>query len=1223
MSTKYKIIKSLLDKRILIKDGAMGTVIQENKLNEDDFRGQRFKNHNKPLKGNIDLLSLTSPKLIKEVHLKYLEAGADIISTNTFNSSIPAQLDYGMEKYVRELNFKSAELAKEAANIISKKDNIPRFVAGVIGPTNKTCSISPNVNDPSERNISFDELIETYTIACEGLIDGGIDIFMVETIFDTLNAKAAIYTIKSVLEQKKIDIPIMISGTITDASGRTLSGQTLEAFYNSVRHAKPLLIGLNCALGAEELRPYIKELSYLSETYTSIHPNAGLPNEFGGYDDTPEDMSNTLNEYMNNNWINLVGGCCGTTPEHIKKIADNAKKIKPRKLTKRKSINRFSGLESLNVDKDSLFINIGERTNITGSAKFRKLIKEENYDEALSVARDQVINGAQIIDINMDEGMLDSEFAMEHFLKLVASEPDISKVPIMIDSSKWSVILSGLKCIQGKCIVNSISLKEGEEIFLQQAEEIKKFGASMVVMAFDEKGQADTIERKIEICEKSYNLLTKKINIEPEDIIFDPNIFAVATGIEEHNSYGKSFIEAIREIKKRFPRSLTSGGVSNISFSFRGNNAIREAIHSVFLYHAVNAGMDMGIVNPGQLVVYKTIPLTIKKTIENVILNKSKNATEDLISLAENFGENKKKQPKKNLEEWRKLSINKRLEYALVHGIDKFIVEDTENARKDSSRPLDVIEGPLMDGMNIVGDLFGSGKMFLPQVVKSARVMKKAVAHLVPFIEDEKGSVKSKSKLVIATVKGDVHDIGKNIVSVVLQCNNFEVIDMGVMVPAEKIIDKALEINADLIGLSGLITPSLEEMTYVASEMERRNLSLPLLIGGATTSPAHTSVKIYPNYSGPVVYVKDASKSVSIAQNLLGKNKLSFIEENDNNHLLRKARHKKRNKKDSSIPILDARNNAVKINWKKNKPFKPNSLGIKVIDNFSLDYIAKYIDWMPFFNAWSFKGTYPEILTNKSTADAANALFSDANKLLEKIISEKWLTPIGVTGLFAANSKEDDIEIYTDCSRTKIKQIIFCLRQQKIKNKNQYNECLSDYIAPKNTAEDYIGAFAVTTGLNIDSYSDNFQKNHDDYSNILLKALADRLAEAFAEALHQKVRKEIWGYSYAEKLCNADLINEDYKGIRPAPGYPACPDHTEKKSLWSLIDVEQNTGIKLTENFAMLPTASVSGWYISHPDSHYFSVGKINKDQTQDYANRKGWGLDKAEKWLAPILSYK
>ncbi|MEE2684059.1 MAG: methionine synthase [Pseudomonadota bacterium] len=1216
-------LQALLKKRILIKDGAMGTMIQDHKLNEENYRGKRFKKWEKPLKGNIDLLSLTQPELIYNVHSKYIESGADIITTNTFNSSIPSQSDYGMENFVRELNYESAVLAKKAINDFYEKDSQTRFAAGVIGPTNKTCSISPNVNDPSERNISFDELVDTYSIACEGLIKGGVDILLIETIFDTLNAKAAIYAIKNTLDNKKLDIPIMISGTITDASGRTLSGQTLEAFYNSVRHAEPLLIGLNCALGATELRPHIEELSKLSETYTSVHPNAGLPNEFGGYDDTPENMGKIINDFMINNWVNVVGGCCGTTPEHIKKFATLAKKRQPRRLVKKENMTRLSGLENLNINQDSLFTNVGERTNITGSAKFKKLIEGNHYEEALNIARDQVLNGAQIIDINMDEGMLNSEHAMDRFLKLIASEPDISKVPIMIDSSKWSVIVAGLKCIQGKCIVNSISLKEGEKIFLEQAKEIKKYGASMVVMAFDENGQADTVNRKFEICERSYDLLTNKININPSDIIFDPNIFAVATGIEEHNSYGLSFILATKKIKKKFPEILISGGVSNISFSFRGNNAIREAIHSVFLYHAIRAGMDMGIVNPSQLVIYNTIPIAIRKKIEDVILDRTNNSTEELINIANSFGKIEKKENKKDLHEWRSLSINKKLEFALIHGIDEFVIEDTEKARCQSSRPLDVIEGPLMDGMNIVGELFGEGKMFLPQVVKSARVMKKAVAHLVPFIEEEKEDGASKSKLVIATVKGDVHDIGKNIVSVVLQCNNFEVFDMGVMVPAEKIIDKAIELNADMIGLSGLITPSLEEMTYVASEMERRNLSIPLLIGGATTSPAHTSVKIDPNYKGPVVYVKDASKSVSTVQNLIGDKKSSFIKKNNSDHSSRRARHLNRNNKNSSLSIIHARENSVIINWDKYKIVEPKKLGISIIDYFSLNDISNYIDWMPFFNAWSFKGTFPEILKDQSAGNAANTLFNDAKKLLDNIISEEWLKPRGVVGIFPANSIGDDIEIYTDNSRESIKQKIYFLRQQKKKNNNQYNECLSDYVAPKNNLEDYIGAFAVTSGVNIEKYSEMFLKKHDDYSNILLKALADRLAEAFAELLHQEIRTNIWGYNTKENLNNKDLINEKYQGIRPAPGYPACPDHTEKKSLWSLIDVEKNTGIKLTENFAMTPTASVSGWYISHPNSHYFSIGKINEDQVKDYADRKGWNKTEAEKWLSPNLSYK
>ena len=1215
-------IKKLLSERIVILDGASGTHIQSLGLEESDFRGKRFADWPTDLKGNNDLLCITQPERVIQMHQKFLEAGADIISTNTFNSNAPSQSDYGTESLVAELNLTAANLARQVADEYSKATGSPRFVAGILGPTNRTCSISPDINNPGTRNTSFDNLAETYSEAAQALITGGVDLLLVETIFDTLNAKAALYAIGPLA--KAAGVPLMISGTITDASGRTLSGQTLEAFYNSIRHVEPLTIGLNCALGASELRPYVEELARLSETYTSVHPNAGLPNELGEYDDTPENMAKIIGDFTKEGWVNLVGGCCGTTPEHIQSIVKTVSQFQPKTFSKNKKFCRLSGLEVLNISPDSLFVNVGERTNVTGSAKFRKLIEGDDYEAAINIALDQVNNGAQIIDVNMDEGMLDSEAAMDQFLKLVASEPNIARVPIMIDSSRWSVIEAGLKCVQGKGIVNSISLKEGEEIFLQQANEIRRHGAAVVVMAFDEEGQADTVERKAAICARCYELLVQKVQFPPEDIIFDPNIFAVATGIAEHDDYGVAFIEAIRQIKDTLPHVKISGGVSNISFSFRGNNPIREAMHSVFLYHAVTAGMDLGIVNAGQLAVYEEIPKILRNAAEDVILNRTSDATEKLVVLADEFRDDKpKNNPKKN-EKWRSWSVKKRLEHALVHGNDSYIVEDTEEARCKTDRPLNVIEGPLMDGMNIVGDLFGSGKMFLPQVVKSARVMKKAVAHLMPFIEQNENGVPAKAKIVIATVKGDVHDIGKSIVAIVLQCNNFEVTDLGVMVPSEKILATANEINADLVGLSGLITPSLDEMTHVAGEMERKGFSIPLLIGGATTSPAHTSVKIDPAYSGPVVYVKDASRSVGVVQSLVGSRQKAFIEQTKKEHVTRRRRHEDKRSRKTNLALTQARKNKLTLDWEEYIPPKPKSIDIQTFSDYSLQELSALIDWMPFFNAWEFRGRFPQILDDPQAGEAARDLYDDATQLLEKVIAEKWLSASGVLGFFPATSIGDDIEIYSDETRSNTLAKLHHLRQQKSKRTDLSNDCLSDLIAPQNiNLPDYIGGFAVTAGLGLEKHVARLESQQDDYNAIILKALADRLAEAFAERLHQRVRTEFWGYSPDEDLKNKDLIEESYRGIRPAPGYPACPDHTEKETLWQLLKVEQTTGIRITDAYAMLPMASVSGWYFSHPKSRYFSVGKIDRDQAEDYATRKGWTAKQTERWLSANLNYR
>jgi 5-methyltetrahydrofolate--homocysteine methyltransferase len=1223
MADRSAALEAVLGERIAILDGAMGTSIQALGLAEEDFRGERFADWPQPLRGNNDLLSITQPRHIEQIHREFLAAGADILCTNTFNSNFPSQADYGLSDLVAELNLAAARLARRVADDVAERTGRPRFVAGALGPTNRTCSLSPDVSDPGARNISFDELAATYADAAAALIEGGVDLLLIETVFDTLNAKAAIYAIEDLFDRKSLRLPVIVSGTITDASGRTLSGQTLEAFYNSIRHARPAAIGLNCALGADELRPYVEELAKISDAWVSLHPNAGLPNEFGEYDDTPEHMAGVLGEFAARGWVNIVGGCCGTTPAHIRAIADAMAVHAPRKRAPKARLSRFSGLEAFNIGPDSLFVNVGERCNVTGSARFRKLIEADDFEQALQVARAQVESGAQLLDVNMDEGMLDSAAAMERFLKLVASEPDIARVPIMVDSSKWSVIRAGLKCIQGKPVVNSISLKEGEAPFLEQAREILRFGAAVVVMAFDESGQADSVERKLEICKRSYDLLVHRVGFAPEDIIFDPNIFAVATGIAEHNGYGVAFIEAIRRIKTSFPYAMISGGVSNVSFSFRGNDAVREAMHSVFLYHAIAAGMDLGIVNAGQLAVYEDIPKPLRDAVEDVILNRRADATERLLELAQSFRREEGTAGGKAAAEWRQWPVEKRLEHALVQGIDAHIVEDTELARQAADHPLSVIEGPLMDGMNVVGDLFASGKMFLPQVVKSARVMKKAVAHLVPYIQERQGGRKSKAKIVLATVKGDVHDIGKNIVGVVLQCNNFDVTDLGVMVPATNILDTAVEIDADAIGLSGLITPSLDEMVHVASEMQRRGFHIPLLIGGATTSPAHTSVKIDPAYDGPVVYVKDASRSVGVTQSLVGDRCDAFVSKIAEEHQARRQRHQGKRSQAPELSLAEARANKPAFDWSRYAPPRPAVLGITAIADQPLDELVDYIDWMPFFNAWEFSGRFPDILSDPKAGAAARTLFDDARHLLDRVLAERWLKASGVVGLFAANAVDDDIDIYADATRARSLMRLHHLRQQRRKRADLSNDCLADFVAPTGKAQDYLGAFAITAGLGIDEHVARLRADHDDYSAILLSALADRFAEAFAERLHQRVRAELWGYAPDERLDNRALIDESYRGIRPAPGYPACPDHTEKAALWRLLDVERNAGITITENFAMLPTAAVSGWYFSHPESRYFSVGKIGRDQVEEYAARKGWSLAEAERWLSPNLGYE
>ncbi|MEZ8401538.1 methionine synthase [Vibrio splendidus 1F-157] len=1217
-------IDALLKQRILLIDGGMGTMIQDYKLEEQDYRGERFADWHSDLKGNNDLLVLTQPKLIKDIHMEYLEAGADILETNTFNSTTIAMADYDMESLSEEINFTAAKLAREAADEwTAKTPDKPRFVAGVLGPTNRTCSISPDVNDPGYRNVSFDELVEAYSESTRALIKGGSDLILIETIFDTLNAKACSFAVESVFEEVGITLPVMISGTITDASGRTLSGQTTEAFYNALRHVKPISFGLNCALGPDELREYVGEMSRISECNVSAHPNAGLPNAFGEYDLSPEDMAEHVKEWAESGFLNLIGGCCGTTPEHIRHMAEAVEGVTPRQLPDLPVSCRLSGLEPLTIAKESLFVNVGERTNVTGSARFKRLIKEELYDEALSVAREQVENGAQIIDINMDEGMLDAEACMVKFLNLCASEPEISKVPVMVDSSKWEVIEAGLKCIQGKGIVNSISLKEGKEKFVEQAKLVRRYGAAVIVMAFDELGQADTRERKVEICTNAYNILVDEVGFPPEDIIFDPNIFAVATGIDEHNNYAVDFIEAVGDIKRDLPHAMISGGVSNVSFSFRGNNYVREAIHAVFLYHCFKNGMDMGIVNAGQLEIYDNVPEDLREAVEDVVLNRRDDSTERLLDIATEYLERAVgKVEDKSALEWRTWPVEKRLEHSLVKGITDFIVEDTEEARVNASRPIEVIEGPLMDGMNVVGDLFGEGKMFLPQVVKSARVMKQAVAHLEPFINATKDVGATNGKILLATVKGDVHDIGKNIVGVVLQCNNYEIIDLGVMVSCEKILKVAKEENVDIIGLSGLITPSLDEMVHVAKEMERQGFKLPLLIGGATTSKAHTAVKIEQNYSEPVVYVNNASRAVGVCTSLLSNElKPAFVEKLDIDYDRVRGQHNRKKPRTKPVSLERARANKVAIDWNAYTPPAPAKPGVHIFKDFDVATLREYIDWTPFFMTWSLVGKYPAIFDHEEVGEEAKRLFKDANDLLDRVQREKLLEARGMCAMFPANSVGDDIEVYTDESRTEVLKVLHNLRQQTEKPKG-FNYCLSDYIAPKDSGKaDWIGGFAVTGGIGERELADEYKANGDDYNAIMIQAVADRLAEAFAEYLHKEVRKDIWGYSPDENLSNDDLIREKYQGIRPAPGYPACPEHTEKGTLWELMDVEKAIDMSLTTSYAMWPGASVSGMYFSHPDARYFAIAQIQQDQVDSYADRKGWDMLEAEKWLGPNIN--
>lgn len=1247
-------LSALLAERILVIDGAMGTMIQRHTPGEAEYRGERFKDFHLDVKGNSDLLVLTQPEMIRGIHREYLAAGADIVETNTFGATTIAQADFEMESLAYEMNLAGARLAREACDEFSTPER-PRYVAGALGPTPKTASISPDVNDPGARNVSYDELVAAYLEQANGLVDGGADILLIETIFDTLNAKAAIFAVETLFEERGRRWPVMISGTITDASGRTLSGQTTEAFWNSIRHVKPLSVGLNCALGAAEMRQYLAELSRIADCFVSAYPNAGLPNAFGEYDETAAQMAAVVQEFAASGLVNILGGCCGTTPDHIGAIHDATTGLAPRVPSTVPTAMRLSGLEPLNITEESLFVNVGERTNITGSARFRNLIKDGDYDTALQVAAQQVESGAQVIDVNMDEGMIDGVAAMDRFLKLIASEPDISRVPIMVDSSKWEVIEAGLKTIQGKPIVNSISMKAGEAEFRTQARLCRKYGAAVVVMAFDEDGQADNLERRKEICARAYRILIEEEGFPAEDVIFDPNVFAVATGIEEHATYGVDFIEGTRWIKENLPGAKISGGISNVSFSFRGNNPVREAIHAVFLFHAIKAGLSMGIVNAGALVTYDSIDPELRDAIEDVVLNRTDDpqaATERLLELAEahrGSGE----ATEAAAEEWRSLPVRERITHALVKGLDANVEADTEELRLEikaaGGRPIEVIEGPLMDGMNVVGDLFGAGKMFLPQVVKSARVMKKAVAYLIPFIEEEKaaagttGEKDTNGTIVMATVKGDVHDIGKNIVGVVLQCNNFEVIDLGVMVPVQKILDAAREHQADIIGLSGLITPSLDEMVTVATEMQRQGFEIPLLIGGATTSRAHTAVKVDKKYDGPVVWVKDASRSVPVAATLLSdEQRPKFMDEVQADYDALRERHASKNDR-PMVSLEAARANAPQLDWSSYHPPRPHlllqqshdvsavaNLGerhttqyVRTFKDYSLTELRKYIDWQPFFNAWEMKGSFPDILNNPASGPAARKLYDDAQAMLDQLIEEKWLTASGVIGLFPANAVGDDIELYTDDNRTEVRTVLHHLRQQGEHREGIANKALSDYVAPKSTGlKDYVGAFAVTAGLGSVEKVMEFKKNLDDYNAILLESLADRLAEAFAERMHERVRKELWGYAPDEHLDNVGLIKEQYAGIRPAPGYPACPEHTEKRTLWDLLDVEATTGIELTESMAMWPGASVSGFYFSHPESQYFVVGRLGRDQVADYAERKGWTLAEAERWLSANLAY-
>lgn len=1246
-------LTAALRERVLVLDGAMGTMIQAHGLSEADYRGERFADHADDLQGNNDLLSITRPEVIGGIHRAYLEAGADLVETNTFNAQRISLADYGMEDLAYEMNVAAASLARAEADAMTERTpDRPRWVLGAIGPTNRTASISPDVNDPGARNVTFDELAEAYLEQARGLVDGGSDVLLVETIFDTLNAKAAIFALETLFEEHGRRWPVMISGTITDASGRTLSGQVTEAFWYSVRHARPISVGLNCALGADELRPYVAELARLADCFVSAHPNAGLPNAFGEYDETPDAMARVVGEFATSGLVNIVGGCCGTTPDHIAAIAAAASGGTPRRPAEVPPALRLSGLEPVVIDDDSLFVNVGERTNITGSARFRRLIQEDDYGTALGVARQQVEAGAQVIDVNMDEGMIDGVAAMDRFLRLVASEPDICRVPLMVDSSKWEVIEAGLKVTQGKPIINSISMKEGEEPFREHARLARKYGAAVVVMAFDEDGQADSLARRTAICERAYRILVDEVGFPPEDVIFDPNVFAVATGIEEHASYGTDFIEATRWIKEHLPHALVSGGVSNVSFSFRGNNAVREAIHAVFLFHAIKAGMDMGIVNAGALQPYDTVDQRLRDAIEDVVLNRREDATERLLAIADDY-RTTPGEADPTAEEWRALPVRERITHALVKGLDAHVVEDTEELRLEiaeaGGRPLEVIEGPLMDGMNVVGDLFGDGKMFLPQVVKSARVMKKAVAHLIPFIEaekDESARKRSKGLVVTATVKGDVHDIGKNIVGVVLQCNGYDVLDLGVMVPAQKILDTAREQDADIIGLSGLITPSLDEMVRVAAEMQRQGFEIPLLLGGATTSRAHTAVKVDQQYDGPVVWVKDASRSVPVVSQLLSETQREpFLAGVAKDFDSIRVRHAAKTGERPLVSYEAAVANRPAIDWASYRPMRPHLLAQQAGDRWSgrrddhwhraatqftrvwedqpIGDLRRYIDWTPFFLAWEMKGRYPDILNNPATAEEARRLLDDANRMLDLIEREKWLTARGVAGFFPAASVGDDIEVYADEDRTTVLTTLHGLRQQGQHRDGVANKCLSDFVAPKETGlADHVGAFSVTAGLGIEERLAAFKADHDDYSAILLEALADRLAEAFAERLHEKVRRELWGYAPDERLDSQALIQEKYDGIRPAPGYPACPDHTEKETLMALLGGEERTGVRLTESMAMWPGASVSGWYFAHPESQYFVVGRLGRDQVESYAERKGWDLRTAERWLAPNLGY-
>ncbi|QRM53573.1 methionine synthase [Sinorhizobium sp. BG8] len=1224
-------LSALANERILILDGAMGTEIQTLGLVEQDFRGTRFGDCACHQQGNNDLLTLTQPAAIEDIHYRYALAGADILETNTFSSTTIAQADYGMEEMVYELNRDGARLARRAGLRAEQKDGRRRFVAGALGPTNRTASISPDVNNPGYRAVSFDDLRIAYGEQLRGLIDGGADIILIETIFDTLNAKAAIFACAEIFEEKDITLPVMISGTITDLSGRTLSGQTPEAFWNSVRHASPISIGLNCALGANAMRDHIAEISSVADAYVCAYPNAGLPNAFGKYDQTPEEMAAQVEEFMREGLVNIVGGCCGSTPAHIRAIAEVAKRHAPRPIPEIPRFMRLSGLQPFTLTKDIPFVNVGERTNVTGSAKFRKLITAGDYAAALDVARDQVANGAQVIDINMDEGLIDSTRAMTEYLNLIAAEPDIAKVPVMIDSSKWEVIEAGLKCVQGKPIVNSISLKEGEEVFLKHARLVRAYGAAVVVMAFDEQGQADTRARKVEICTRAYKLLTEVAGLRPEDIIFDPNIFAVATGIEEHNNYGVDFIEATREIVSTLAHVHVSGGVSNLSFSFRGNEPVREAMHAVFLYHAIQAGMDMGIVNAGQLAVYESIEPELREACEDVVLNRRSDATERMLQLAERFKGTAGKEARERDLQWREWTVAKRLEHALVNGITEFVEADTEEARQQAERPLHVIEGPLMAGMNVVGDLFGSGKMFLPQVVKSARVMKQAVAVLLPYMEAEKlanggdGERRSAGKILMATVKGDVHDIGKNIVGVVLACNNYEIIDLGVMVPASKILQVARDENVDIIGLSGLITPSLDEMVHVASEMEREGLGIPLLIGGATTSRVHTAVKIHPRYQiGQTVYVTDASRAVGVVSSLLSDDmRPGYVETLRAEYRKVAETHARNEAEKLRLPLERARENAFRPDWEGYTPKKPSFLGTRIWQDWDLAELARYIDWTPFFQTWELKGVYPKILDDEKQGPAARQLFADAQAMLAKIIDEKWFTPKAVVGFWPANAVGDDIRLFDDETRQTELASLFTLRQQLSKRDGRPNVALSDFMAPLDTGRpDYVGGFVVTAGIGEIAIAERFERANDDYSSIMVKALADRFAEAFAERLHEYVRKELWGYAPDESFTPEQLIGEPYAGIRPAPGYPAQPDHTEKTTLFRLLDAENAIGVSLTESFAMWPGSSVSGLYIAQPESYYFGVAKVERDQVEDYAARKDMAVGEVERWLGPVLNY-